>query len=60
MLSRFERWKNGDYAVLWFEAALMKQAKKINPDSKESLATRAKSVCLQGQFGRAAKILSSD
>ena len=26
----------------------------------ETLAARAKSLCLQGQFGRAAKILSSD
>ena len=60
MLSRFERWENGDYAGLWFEAASMKQAKKINHDTMESLAARAKSLCLQGQFGRAAKILSSD
>ena len=60
MLTRFERWKNGDYAGLWFEAASMKQAKKINHDSMETLAARAKSLCLQGQFGRAAKILSSD
>ena len=60
MLTRFQRWKNGDYAGLWFEAASMKQAKKINHDSMESLAARAKSLCLQSQFGRAAKILSSD
>ena len=60
MLTRFERWKNGDYAGLWFEAASMKQAKKTNHDSMETLAARAKSLCLQGQFGRAAKILSSD
>ena len=60
MLTRFERWKNGDYAGLWFEAASMKQAKKINHDSIETLAARAKSLCLQGEFGRAAKILSSD
>ena len=58
MLTRFERWMNGDYAGLWFEAASMKQAKKTNHDSMETLAARAKSLCLQGQFGRAAKILS--
>ena len=60
MLTRFERWKNGDYAGLWFEAASMKKAKIINHDSMETLAGRAKSLCLQGQFRRAAKILSSD
>ena len=60
MLRRLDRWKNGDYAGLWFEAASMKQAKKINNDSLESLAERAKSLCLQCQFGRAAQILSSD
>ena len=60
ILTRFERWKNGDYAGLWFEAVTMEQAKKMNHDSMETLAARAKSLCLQGQFGRAAKILSSD
>ena len=60
MLTRFEHLKNGDYSGLWFEAASMKQAEKINHDSMETLAARAKSLCLQGQFGRAAKILSSD
>ena len=60
MLTRFVRWKNGDYDGLWFEAASMKQAKKTNHDSMETLAARAKSLCLQGQFARAAKILSSD
>ena len=58
MLNRFERSKNGDYAGLWFEEASMKKAKKINHESIESLAARAKSL-LKGQFGRAAKILSS-
>ena len=60
ILIRFERWKNGDYAGLWFEAASMKQAKKINHDSMETLAARAKSLRFQGQIGRAAKILYSD
>ena len=60
MLNRFERWKNGDYAGLWFKAASMKQAKKINHDSMETLAASAKSLSLQGQFGIAAKILSLD
>ena len=60
MLIRFERWKNGDYAGLCSEAALRKQAKKINHDSTESLGARTKSLCLQGLFGRAAEILSSE
>ena len=60
MLCRFERWKNDEYAGLWFGAASMKQAKKLNPESMESLAARGKSLCLQGQLGHAAKILSSD
>ena len=37
----------------------MKRAKKMNHDSIESLAARAKSLCLYDQFGRAAEILSS-
>ena len=38
----------------------MKETKKINHDSMESLAACAKSLCLQGEFGRAAKILFLD
>ena len=38
----------------------MKQSNKSSNESIEALASRAKSVCLQGQFGRAVKVLSSD
>ena len=38
----------------------MKQAKNISNRTMEALASRAKTRCLQGQFGRAAKILSSE
>ena len=38
----------------------LKQAKKKSTNGIEELASRAKSLCLQGQFGRAAKILSSE
>ena len=33
---------------------------KTSNESIDALASRAKSLCLQGQFGRAAKVLSSD
>ena len=45
----------GEYANLWAEALSMKQAKKNSTDGIEELDSRAKSLCLQGQFGRAAK-----
>ena len=60
LLSRLERWKSGDYAVLWYKAASMKQSNKTSNESIDALASRVKSPCLQGQFGRAAKVLSSD
>ena len=60
LLSRLERWKSGDYVALWYEAASMKQSNKTSNESIDALASRAKSFCLQGQFGRAAKVLSSD
>ena len=50
----------GECANLWTEALSMKQAKKTSTNGIEKLARRAKSLCLQGQFGRAAKILSSE
>ena len=57
---RFECWKAGDYAGLWHEAASMKQSRKTFTETIEARAARAKALCLQGHFGRAAKILSSD
>ena len=38
----------------------MNQSSKNSNESIDALASRAKSLCLQGQFGRAAKVLSSD
>ena len=38
----------------------MKQAKNKSISTVKALASRAKTLCLQGQFGRAAKILSSE
>ena len=60
LLSRLERWKSGDYAALWYEAASMKQSNKTSNESIDALASSAKSLCLQGQFERAAKVLSSE
>ena len=59
-MNRFERWRYGEFAALWYEAASMKQAKNKSNSTMEALASRAKTPCLQGQFGRAAKILSSE
>ena len=60
MMNRFERWRLGEYAALWYEAASMKQAKNKCNSTMEALASRAKTLCLQGQFGRVANILSSE
>ena len=60
MSKQFERFKSGDNAGLWYEAALMKQPRKTVTETREAFAARAIALCLQRQFGRAAKILSSD
>ena len=56
---RFDRWKVGEYGKLWSEAVSLKQSKRQRTNSIEEIAVRAKTLCLQGQFGRAAKILAS-
>ena len=38
----------------------MKQSNKTSKELIGALASRAKSLCLQGQFGRVAKVLSSN
>ena len=38
----------------------MKQSSKTSNESIDALTSLAKSLCLQGQFGRAAKVLSSE
>ena len=57
---RIDRWNAVEYANLWTETLAMKQATKKSTNGIEQLASRAKSLCLQGQFGRAAKILLSE
>ena len=39
---------------------LLKQSRNTVTETIEALAARAKALCFQGRFGRAAKILSSD
>ena len=34
MTNRFERWRSGENAALWYEAGLMKQAKKVTAQRK--------------------------
>ena len=51
---RIDRWNAGEYANLWTEALAMKQAKKKSTNGIEELASRAKTLCMQGQFGRTA------
>ena len=58
--SHIDRWNVEEYANLWTEAFSMKQTEKNPTKGIEELASRAKSLCLQGQFHRAAKILSSE
>ena len=58
-MNRIERWRSGEKAALWYKAASMKQSKNKSNSTIESLASRAKTLCPQGQFGRAEKILSS-
>ena len=60
MIYRFEGSSSGGYGALWYEAASMKQAKNKSNSTIEALASRAKTICLQGQFGRSAKMLSSE
>ena len=45
---------------MWYEVASMKQSIKISHEPIDALKSCVKSLCLQGQFGRATKLLSSD
>ena len=59
-MNRFERWRSVEYAALWYEAASMTQAKNKSNSTMEARTSQAKTLCLQGQFGRSAKVLSSE
>ena len=43
-MNRFVRWRSGEYAALWYEAASMKQAKNKSKSIVEALASRAKTL----------------
>ena len=55
LAERFDRWNAGEYGKLWSEAVSLKQSKRQRTNSIEELSFRAKTLCLQGQYGRAAK-----
>ena len=52
MTNRFERWRSGEYAALWYEVASMKQAINESNSTVEVLASQARSLCLRGQLRR--------
>ena len=57
---RFDRWNAGECATLWSEAVSLKQSKRQRTNSIEEISVRAKTLFLQGQYGRAAKVLASE
>ena len=59
ILKRINRWNSGGFGGLWNEACSMKQSKRSNDNNFEEIITRAKTLCLHSQYGRAAKILAS-
>ena len=59
-LERIKRWNSGEFAGLWNEACSVKQSKRSNDTSSEDIIKRAKNLSFQGQYGRAAKVLTSD
>ena len=60
ILERFNRWNSGDFGGLWNKAFSLKQSKRSNDTNSEEITNRAKNLCFQGQYGRAAKVLASD
>ena len=56
----FDRWNAGEYGKLWSGAVSLKRSKRQRTNSIEEISVRAKTFCLQGQYGRAAKVLASD
>ena len=50
----------GEYGKFWSEAVSLKQSKRQRTNSIEEILVRAKTLCLQGQYGRAAKVSASE
>ena len=60
---RTSRWANGKGGTLWNKAILSKAAKKARETSSQNenkMLESAKTICHQGLFGKAAKLLNSD
>ena len=57
---RFDRWNAGEYGKLWSEAVSLKRSKRQRTNSIEEISVSAKTLCLQGQYCRGAKVLASE
>ena len=55
----FDRSNAGENEKFWSEAVSMKQSKRQTTNNIEEKTVRAKTLCSQGQFCRAAKVLVS-
>ena len=60
LAERSDRWNADEYGKLWSEAVSLKQSKRQRTNTIEEISIRAKTLCLQGQFGRAAEVLASE
>ena len=60
LAERFDRRNAVAYGKLWSEAVSLKQSKNQSTNSIVEISVRAKKLCLQGQFGRGAKVLASE
>ena len=60
LAERFDRWNGGEFGKFWSKAVSLKQSKRQRTNRFEEISIRAKTFCLQGQLGRAAKVLASE
>ena len=60
LAERFDCWNTGEYGGALVRSCLHETIKKTDKNSIEEITFRAKTLCLQGQFGRAAKVLASE
>ena len=59
LAERFDSLNAGEYEKLWSEIVSVKKPKRQTTNSNEEITVRAKTLCLQGHFGRPAKVLAS-
>ena len=60
LAERFDGCNAVEYGKLWSQSVSLKQSKRQSTNSIEEISVRAKTLCLQGQFGRGAKVLASE